>query len=74
MGKPHRVILDRASGYASEATAYLRRRKETRQPFAQVYWPGGRGVRYDGEDDRGLALFGAATELITLARGKARRG
>ena len=35
--KPHRTIIGRVSGYADEASAYLRRRRLTRQPFARVY-------------------------------------
>ena len=38
--KPHRVLLDRVSGYADEAGAYLRRRRMTRRPFARVYLRG----------------------------------
>ncbi len=74
MDKPHRLILDRASAYVAEAQAYLRRRKETRRPFAQVAWGGGRGARYDGEDEHGRALFLPAAELIELARSEAIRG
>ena len=36
--KPHRVLLDRVSGYADEAAAYLRRRRHMRKPFARVYY------------------------------------
>ena len=28
--KPHRVLLDRVSGYADEASAYMRRRRVSR--------------------------------------------
>ena len=30
--KPHRVLLDRVSGYADEAAAYMRRRRVARRP------------------------------------------
>ena len=43
--KPHRVLLDRVSGYADEAAAYMRRRRVSRRPFARLYYPGGRGRR-----------------------------
>ena len=42
--KPHRVILDRVSGYADEAAAYMRRRRVARRPFARLYYAGGRSV------------------------------
>ena len=37
--KPHRVLLDRVSGYADEAAAYMRRRRVSRRPFARLYYP-----------------------------------
>jgi hypothetical protein len=68
VGNPYRAILDRVSGYADEAAAYLRRRRMTRRPFARVYWPGGRGAAYPPETETGRALFLAAAELIDVAR------
>ena len=43
--KPHRVLLDRVSGYADEAAAYMRRRRASRRPFARLYYTGGRAER-----------------------------
>lgn len=71
--KPHRLILDRVSGYADEASAYLRRRRMTRKPFARVYWPGGRGAAFPAEDESGRALFLAAAKLISVAGSEQRR-
>ena len=34
--KPHRILLDRVSGYADEAAAYMRRRRVARRPFARL--------------------------------------
>jgi hypothetical protein len=65
--KPHRTLLGRVSGYADEAAAYLRRRRAMRQPFARVYYPGGRSARYAPETDAGRALFEAAAALIEIA-------
>jgi len=73
MYKPHRLLLDRASGYVAEASAYLRRRREARRPFARLYWPGGAGAAYRPDDDVGAALFGSAAELVQLSR-EDRRG
>ena len=36
--KPHRILLDRVSGYADEAAAYMRRRRISRKPFARLYY------------------------------------
>ena len=46
--KPHRVLLDRVSGYADEAAAYMRRRRVSRTPFARLYYAGGRGADHAG--------------------------
>ena len=54
--KPHRALLDRVSGYADDASAYLRRRRLTRRPFARVHTRGGR------------ELFLAASRVIDAAR------
>jgi hypothetical protein len=64
--KPHR-LLDRVSGYADEAAAYLRRRRHLRKPFARVYYRGGRSTAFPADDEAGRALFEAASRLIELA-------
>lgn len=66
--KPHRALLDRVSGYADEAAAYLRRRRLTRRPFARVYAPGGRVRACDADTEEGRALFLAASRVIDAAR------
>jgi hypothetical protein len=68
MPKPHRVLLDRVSNYADEASAYLRRRKTTRQPFARVQYAGGRSASHPEDTDAGQRLFDAARQLIDVAR------
>ena len=72
--KPHRVLLDRVSGYADEAGAYLRRRKRTRTPFARVGWAGDRSAAYEPGTEAGRSLFRAASGLIAVAppRGSSR--
>jgi hypothetical protein len=66
--KPHRLLIDRVSGYADEAGAYLRRRRMTRKPFARVTYPGGRSAAYEPETEAGRRLFLAASKLIGTAR------
>jgi hypothetical protein len=66
--KPHRVFVDRVSGYADEASNYLRRRQIARRPFARVYAPGGRTVSCDADSAHGRQLFLAASRLIDAAR------
>jgi hypothetical protein len=65
--KPHRMLLDRVTGYADEAAAYLRRRRHMRKPFARVYFAGGRSSDFSSETDAGKALFTAAARVIATA-------
>jgi hypothetical protein len=68
MQKPHRLVLERMTGYADEAAAYLRRRRLTRKPFARVYTKGGGGANHPAATPEGQALFLAASRLIDAAR------
>jgi hypothetical protein len=65
--KPHRLLLDRVSGYADEAAAYLRRRRHLRKPFARTYYTDGRSVAFPSDSEEGRALFLAASRLIEVA-------
>jgi hypothetical protein len=65
--KPHRILLDRVSGYADEAAAYMRRRRVSRQPFARLYYPNGRSADHAGDSSAGAELFAAAGGLIEVA-------
>ena len=65
--KPHRVLLDRVSGYADEAAAYARRRRVSRRPFARIYYAGGRAADHATDSEAGGELFAAAGRLIEVA-------
>jgi len=65
--KPHRALIDRVSGYADEAAAFLRRRRVTRRPFARVHLAGGRVEAVDAESEAGRELFLAAARVIEAA-------
>jgi hypothetical protein len=65
--KPHRLLLERVSGYADEAAAYLRRRRHLRKPFARTYYAGGRSCGWSSDSEEGRALFLAASRLIDAA-------
>jgi hypothetical protein len=65
--KPHRVLLDRVSGYADEAAAYMRRRRVARRPFARLYYEGGRAGDHAADSVLGGELFVAAGRLIEVA-------
>ncbi len=66
--KPHRFLIDRVTGYADEAAAFMRRRRATREPFARVHYPGGRSAGYTPDTEAGRELFRAAARLIEAAR------
>jgi hypothetical protein len=66
--KPHRAILERVSSYADEAAAFLRRRRETRRPFARVYTAGGGARACSAETEEGRTLFLAAARVLEAAR------
>jgi hypothetical protein len=65
--KPHRLLLDRVSGYADEASAYLRRRRTALKPFARVWFEGDRSAAIASETEEGRTLFLAAAALIDAA-------
>jgi hypothetical protein len=67
MPKPHRVVLDRVTGYADEAAAFMRRRRHVRRPFARVYRPDGTSVEHAADSQTGESLFDAASRLIEVA-------
>lgn len=67
MQKPQRTLIGRVSAYAEEATAFLRRRRMTRKPFARVHYPGGRSASFAADTAAGRELFAAAAELIDAA-------
>ena len=77
MPKPHRVLIDRVSGYADEAGAFVRRRRLTRRPFIRLYYADGRAVDL-APTEHAESLFAASRSLIELGeRGekpKGRRG
>jgi hypothetical protein len=71
--KPHRIFLDRVSGYADEAAAYMRRRRIARRPFARVYYAGGRSADHAHDSGAGAEMFAAAGRLIEVAGKRGRQ-
>ncbi|HET9163540.1 MAG TPA: hypothetical protein VFN89_08885 [Solirubrobacterales bacterium] len=65
--KPHRVLLERVSGYADEAAAYMRRRRASRKPFARLYYAEGRAEDHASDSSASGELFVAAGRLIEVA-------
>jgi hypothetical protein len=65
--KPHRILLNRVSGYADEAAAFMRRRRIARRPFARLYYRDGRSSDHAADSVAGGELFVAAGRLIEVA-------
>lgn len=68
--KPHRLLIDRVSGYAAEAAAFMRRRRATRQPFARVIEADGAGRDHRPGTPEGDALQALAGDLIEAVSAK----
>jgi hypothetical protein len=68
MPKPGRTMIDRVSGYADEASAFLRRRRLTRRPFARARTADGTSTAYSAETEAGRELFLAAARVIEASR------
>ena len=64
MLKPHRVVMDKVSGYAEEAAAYVRRRRHHRRSFARIQYQSGISRNVDLETVVGRQIVDAARELI----------
>ena len=63
-----RDLMSRFSGYADEASSYLRRRRLTRRPFARVHVPGGRITAFAAETCDGRGCAGRQLSRIDLRR------
>jgi hypothetical protein len=69
MPKPGRTTMfGRVSGYADEASAFLRRRRLTRRPFARVRTAEGTITAYSPDTEAGRELFLAAAHVVDAAR------
>ncbi len=64
MLKPHRVVMDKVSGYADEAAAYVRRRRHHRRSFARIQYQSGISRNVDLDTVVGRQIAAAARELI----------
>lgn len=69
MLKPHRVVMDKVSGYADEAAAFVRRRRHHRRSFARIQYQSGISVNVDLESRAGQEIIDAAAALIATDPG-----
>ena len=68
VGKQAKRVKVKFTDYPDEASAYLRRRRLTRRPFARVHLSGGRSFACAAETAEGRELFLAASRVIDAAR------
>ncbi len=64
MLKPHRVLADKFSSYAEEASAFVRRRRHHRRPFVRIQYRSGDGVDLDPEGPEAAAVMDAVKDLL----------
>ncbi len=62
--KPHRFLIERVSGYADEAGAFLRRRRLRSRSFARIWFSDGAIESPDMGTPAGKGLLEAAGELL----------
>ena len=62
------TIADRVAGYADDASAYLRRRRLARRPYARVGSAGGQSISCEPDTECGRELFLAASRVLDAAR------
>jgi len=64
MLKPHRVLAEKFSSYADEASAFMRRRRHHRRPFVRIQYRSGDGVDLSPDGPEAAAIMAAADELL----------
>jgi hypothetical protein len=64
MLKPHRVLAEKFSSYADEASAFLRRRRHHRRPFVRIQFRSGEGVDLRPGDPDAARVTAAVDALL----------
>jgi hypothetical protein len=63
--KPHRMIADKVSSYADEASAFVRRRRHHRRSFIRIQQRSGDAVEISPEAPDSDRIMDAAGSLIS---------
>lgn len=67
MLKPHRVLIDKVSGYTDEAAAFVRRRRHHRRAFIRIQFQSGDGLDIAPGTPEASRIDAAAAALIDLS-------
>lgn len=66
MLKPHRVLAEKVSSYADEASAFMRRRRHHRRPFVRIQCRNGNGMDLLPGDPKAARVTAAVEALLDL--------
>ena len=64
MLKPHRVLAEKLSSYADEASAFMRRRRHHRRPYIRIQSRGGDAVELHPEQPGSEQIMSAVNRLV----------
>jgi hypothetical protein len=64
MLKPHRVLAEKFSSYADEASAFMRRRRHHRRPFVRIQYRAGDGVDLAPDSPEAAPVMDAVRRLL----------
>jgi hypothetical protein len=68
MLKPHRVLAEKISSYADEASAFMRRRRHHRRPYIRIQYGDGNAIELHPEDPGSAGIMVAVSDLIERSR------
>jgi hypothetical protein len=64
MLKPHRVLAEKISSYADEASAFMRRRRHHRRPYIRIQFRSGDAVELHPEEPESEQIMAAVSGLV----------
>lgn len=67
MLKPHRILADKISSYADEASAFMRRRRHHRRPYIRLQYRDGGATELHPEDPGSEEIMAAVSHLIACS-------
>jgi hypothetical protein len=62
--KPHRVLAEKISSYADEASAFMRRRRHHRRPYIRIQYRGGDAIELHPEEPGSEEIMAAVSALV----------
>jgi len=62
--KPHRVLAEKFSSYADEASAFMRRRRHHRRPYIRIQYRGGDAIELHPDEPEAAQIMAAVSGLL----------